>query len=231
MIDFHSHILPGIDDGSKDVEESLKLLEMLQQQGIDTVVATPHFDPDKESVKDFLVRRQISFENLKPQLPVQTPVILLGAEVAYYEGISHLDELSKLCIGNSGILLLEMPMAKWSQFVWNELKALSTVKGYTIIIAHIERYMNAQTSEMWKRLRELGILIQVNAGFFNRFGSRRKALKMLLNGQINVIGSDCHNIDSRPPCMEQAFGIIRSKAGDEFFTEFTEYHRELIQDL
>lgn len=231
MIDFHSHILPGVDDGSKDTQESLKLLDMLKKQGIDTVVATPHFHPDKESVDDFIARRNNSFEGLKLVLPESFPRILLGAEVAYYEGISRLEGLSKLCIGNSRILLIEMPMAKWSQFALDELKTLSTVKGFTIIIAHIERYMNAQSSEVLKNLRRLGILTQVNASFFNKFTTRGKAVRMLINGQINVIGSDCHSVDRRPPCLEQAFGIIRNKAGDEFLTEFTEYQRDLIADL
>lgn len=64
MIDFHSHILPGIDDGSASVEESLKLLEMLAEQGVKTVVATPHFYPDRTSVSDFLRRRDAAYQRL-----------------------------------------------------------------------------------------------------------------------------------------------------------------------
>lgn len=228
MIDFHSHILPALDDGSKNTEESLKLLRMLSEQGISVVVATPHFSPDKESAEDFLKRRQESFDSLNPLLDDSLPKILLGAEVLYYDGISKLKELEKLCIENTNLLLLEMPMCKWSAYALEELKNLSCIKGFTVILAHIERYMRYQPSSVWTKLKGLGILNQVNAGFFTRPLERRKALAMLLSGKINAIGSDCHSIDTRPPLMDKAFEYIKSKAGDNFLSDFTEYNNDLI---
>lgn len=228
MIDFHSHILPAIDDGSKNEEESLKMLEMLSQQGISTVCATPHFNPDKESVNEFIKRRQDAYDKLKPKMTSQMPEIILGAEIAYYEGLSNLSDLQKLCIGNTKLLLVEMPMSKWSEFAVDELKKLSNVKGYTIIIAHIERYMNAQSSDTLRKLRSMGVLSQVNASFFIRLTTRKKAIRMLRNGEINAIGSDCHNLEHRPPCMKQAFEIIKKKTSETFLSEFAEYQRDLI---
>lgn len=228
MIDFHSHILPALDDGSKNEEESLKMLEMLSQQGVSTVVATPHFNPDKESVDEFIKRRQNAYEKLRSKLNPQMPEIILGAEIAYYEGISNLADLSRLCIGNTKLLLVEMPMAKWSDFAIGELKKLSNVKGYTIVIAHIERYMNAQSSATWENLRSMGVLCQVNASFFIRLATRKKALRMLIGGEINALGSDCHNLEHRPPCMKQAFDIIKKKTSETFLLEFAEYQRDLI---
>ena len=81
MIDFHSHILPAIDDGSKNVEESIVLLDMLKDQGIKTVVATPHFDVQRETPAAFIERRQESYEMLRPHLKKDPPEIILGAEV------------------------------------------------------------------------------------------------------------------------------------------------------
>ena len=228
MIDFHSHILPGIDDGSKDTDESLAMLKMLWEQGIDTVIATAHFHPEEESVKEFIDRRQDSYNKLSPLLEPDLPVILLGAEVMYYDGISSLSDLELLCIGNTGLLLLEMPMCKWSEYAMKELNALSSAKGYTVILAHIERYLKFQPSSVWQKLSQLGLLMQVNASFFNSAITKRKALSMLIKGNINVLGSDSHNITTRPPNLGSAFDVIRKKLGDEFLKDLTDYHRNLI---
>ncbi|MBE6737626.1 MAG: hypothetical protein E7566_03090 [Ruminococcaceae bacterium] len=228
MIDFHSHILPALDDGSKNIEESLALLNMLSQQGVDTVVATPHFSPDKESVDDFLLRRRESFESLSSSLSEEHPKIIMGAEVLYYDGISSLQGLEKLCIGDTNLLLLEMPMCKWSAYAYEELKTLSYIKGFTVILAHIERYMRYQPQSQWAKLKDLGILNQVNASFFIRPLTRRKALSMLLSGNIHAIGSDCHGVETRPPLMDTAFEYIKSKTGRTFLKDFTEYNKELL---
>ena len=91
------------------------MLSKLSDQGIDIVVATPHFLPSRESVEEFVSRRNNSFDKLKTNLSADSPRILLGAEVAYYEGISKLDNLPCLFVENSRLLLLEMPMCKWSE--------------------------------------------------------------------------------------------------------------------
>jgi len=230
MIDFHTHILPGIDDGSKDADESLKMLKMLSSQGVDTVIATSHFDPDKETVSEFIVRRQESYDKLLLKSSGDIPHIILGAEVIYYDGISNLENLEKLCIGDTGLLLLEMPMRKWSQYALKELKNLSCIKGFTIILAHIERYMGFQSPEVLSKIREYGILYQVNASFFKGRFTRRKALSMFRAGEIHAIGSDCHNLDTRPPQIGSAFEFIKSKVGEKILQDFTEYTYSLLYE-
>ncbi len=228
MIDFHSHILPGVDDGSKDVKESLRLLSMLRRQGVDVVVATPHYYAGNETPEVFVDRRQKAYEQLSAELPEESPQILLGAEIEYYEGISNLKGLEMLTFGADKLLLVEMPMKKWSELAIKELKTLSCIKGYTVVLAHIDRYMGFQPPDVWKRLRQLGILMQVNASFFNGLFTRRKALSMLYKGHINVIGSDCHNVENRPPAIGDSFETIRLKAGEKFLLDFTEYNKSLL---
>ncbi len=228
MIDFHSHILPGVDDGSKSTQESLRLLKMLKQQGIDTVVATPHYYAGNEFPENFVDRRQKALIQLQEEKLEGLPEIILGAEIEYYEGISKLDNLDLLSFGPNRLLLIEMPMCKWPELAVKELNTLSHIKGYTVVLAHIERYLKYQTSKTWKRLRELGILMQVNASFFNGFFTRRKALSMLYRGEINVIGSDCHNLANRPPAIGTCYDIIKSKAGRRFLSDFTEYNKSLL---
>jgi len=108
MIDFHAHILPGIDDGSKSVDESMTMLDSMSKQGIKKVIATPHFFANYESVDSFIERRKTAFQFLEER-PPNSPEILLGAEVKYYDGISHLLDLKKLRIEGSRLLLFEMP--------------------------------------------------------------------------------------------------------------------------
>ena len=100
---------------------------MLIDQGIDTVAATPHFYADRVSVEKFLSRRQRAYESLAEALEntPKAPKILLGAEVAYYSGISSLEGLDSLCIGDSSTLLLEMPLSAWSEYMISEVLNIS----------------------------------------------------------------------------------------------------------
>ena len=229
MIDWHSHILPKIDDGSRDSAESAELLSSLYAQGADTVVATPHFFADDQSVDEFLARRERSLDALRSAYTDALPDILLGAEVRYYPGISRLNGLDKLCIEKSNLLLLEMPMGEWTDYTVRELTDMANASGLKLILAHIERYLSMQKTKSWSQLYESGVLMQVNASFFNDIITRRKALSMLKNGDIRFIGSDCHSVKHRPPMLGKAYEIIRKKFGDDFADQFSEYGRSLLR--
>ena len=218
MIDWHSHILPAVDDGSRDVKESIALLKMLSEQGVDTVIATPHFYANDESVDEFLERRKAAYEKLSAQLPEDAPAIRLGTEVRYYPGICRLENLKELRIEGTQLLLLEMPMSEWTDYTVRELLELSSAKGITLVLAHIERYLPLQRKTVWETLTQNGVLMQVNASFFTELRTKRKAISMLKRGEIHFIGSDCHNLSSRPPEIGSAFEIIRKSLGDEFLS-------------
>ncbi len=228
MIDWHSHILPAVDDGSKNMAESIEMLKRLAEQGVDTVVATPHFYANDESVEDFLRRRDGAYETLKREAP-NAPEILLGAEVRYYQGIGRMENLDKLSIGESRLLLLEMPFSVWTEYTVRELVELSTRSDIKLCLAHIDRYLRLQKRSVWERLYESGILMQVNASFFTDFFTRRKALVMLCEGAIHFIGSDCHNLRSRPPRIGEAFGLIRRKTGEELLSQVNELGKALLE--
>lgn len=229
MIDWHSHILPGLDDGSKDVAESVSMIGMQASQGVETVIATPHFYANDETVDSFLSRRSKAMEALKPQLPENAPRILLGAEVRYYQGISRLEGLKKLTVEGSKLLLLEMPMGAWTESMVRELVELSGKSSVRIVLAHVERYMKQQKQSVWDRIIESGILMQVNASFFASFTSKRKALNLLQNGVVQFVGSDCHNITTRPPMLGKALTVIRKKLGDDYLDQMQQYGYSLFQ--
>jgi protein-tyrosine phosphatase len=228
MIDWHSHILPEMDDGSKNTAMSLEMLSTLKSQGIECVIATPHFYPNLDSLENFLSRRQKSYETLSGELTEDLPKVICGAEVQYYHGISHMNGLEKLVIGDTNLLLLEMPMSKWSDHEVKEVIELSGMHGLTIVLAHIDRYMQMQSSKVFEKLCESGILMQVNASFFSGFTNKRKALRWLDEGKIHFIGSDCHNLSSRPPKIGFAYELIENKFGDYFAHAMDDYGHRML---
>ncbi len=228
MIDFHSHILPGIDDGSKSVEESLLMLDALNRQGVSKVVATPHFYADDESVNNFLKRRKASFDKLSESLSDTMPEIIPGAEVSYYEGIRRLENLSLLCIEGTNLLLFEMPYSKWSANIINELSDIASSGKITVVLAHIERYIDLQSQNNIYRLLESGILFQLNASCINKFFTRKRALKLLKTGEAHFIGSDCHNTTDRAPEIGKAFATAEKRLGKSFIDYFINYGNEMF---
>jgi protein-tyrosine phosphatase len=217
-----------MDDGSKDVAESISMLGMQTSQGVGTVIATPHFYANDETVSAFLKRRAEAYEALKEQLGDQGPNILLGAEVRYYQGISRLEGLKELAIEGSKLLLLEMPMSVWTETVVRELVELAGKNRVRIVLAHVERYIKLQKRSVWDRIVDSGILLQVNASFVTSLASRRKALALLQDGVVQFLGSDCHNLTTRPPVLGQAAEVIRKKLGDDFLNQMQQYGYSLL---
>ena len=226
--DWHSHILPNVDDGSRDVAESLRLLEMLAEQGVGKVIATPHFIADNESVSAFIKRRNDSYNRLKEVANKGMPEIVLGAEGAYYSGISRLSNLKELCIDRTGLLLLEMPFSVWKEYTLKEVVEIATAKNIVVILAHIERYLKLQPYKTLEQIMEIGVLMQVNASYFAELRTRRKALSLLKKGGIQFLGSDCHNLTSRAPKLGTAYEVIKNKFGEDFVWQMNEYGNSLL---
>ena len=222
MIDWHSHILPGMDDGSRNLAESESLLQKLSAQGVTIVAATPHFYANDEEVEAFLERRTRAMEELQTCNQWQLQ-ILPGAEVRYYPGICRMEQLNRLCITGSEMLLLEMPMETWTEYTVRELVELASSRRQKLILAHVERYRKLQKEAVWERLLESGIEMQVNASIFTEWKTRHRAISMLKRGAIQFLGSDCHNTGSRPPRIGEAYAIIEKKLGGKFLSQMHEY--------
>lgn len=219
MIDFHSHILPCVDDGSASLDESIALLKMLGSQGVTEVFATPHFDASYDTPGSFLNKRDNAYKELTGALSLQEqelPTVLLGAEVMYFSGISRVSELSALTLGKTNLLLIEMPLGIWSEYSVQELINICSSGEFTVLLAHVERYFQYQSTDVWNRLLENGMLMQANASFFADTKTRRRAVKMLKRGEIHLLGSDCHNLSSRRPQMDEALSLIEKKLGKDF---------------
>lgn len=203
MIDFHTHILPGIDDGSQSISESIALLRAEYAQGVEAVVLTPHFYAHQNSPETFLKRRRQAWQALKPYLDSRMPRPFLGAEVQYFEGICGMREIRQLMIEQTDYLLLEMPFTRWTDRVVSDAVSLNNRGDIVVVLAHIERYISMQPKEVWEYLRKSGLLMQVNASFFESWRTKHKAMSMLEKGEIHLLGSDCHNMNSRRPNWDQ----------------------------
>ena len=222
MTDIHSHVLPNMDDGSRSVEESLALLRLSAAQGIACVAATPHFYAEDNSPAEFLKRRAASAAELRARWEPGLPRLLLGAEVCCFEGMSRVPELDALRIEGTELLLLEMPFRPWTDRLVREVLAIQERRGVTVVLAHVERYLPGQT-EAWDLLTGAGVLTQCNAGFFLRWRTRRKAMRLLNQGRVHFLGSDCHNIDIRPPRLGDALGAMCAGAREALEENIREF--------
>lgn len=216
LIDWHSHILPGIDDGSRSLEESLALLELEAAQGINRIIATPHFYAQYDQPEAFLEKRKKSACQLRRAMAgrLGLPRITLGAEVYFFWGMGRSDLLPKLAIEGTRYILVEMPQPPWSEDMYRELEEIRAFHGLIPIIAHIDRYIRPfHTYGIPQRLAAMPVVIQANASFFLDRKTKNMALKMVEKGQIHVLGSDCHNLTTRPPRLGEAVSVISQKFG------------------
>lgn len=233
MIDFHTHILPGIDDGSKSVEQSIAMLEMEAQQGIRKVVATPHFYAHSDKPEKFLKKRNEAESLLRQEMARHSdlPELEIGAEVYYYNGISDSDILPELTIGQKRYILIEMPSPPWPERVYKELENIWIKQSLVPIVAHIDRYIAPlRTFGIPKRLELLPVLVQANTEFFLEKATKRMALRMLKQGRIHLLGSDCHSTEKRKPNMGEALRLLQRQFGPEILEYLRRNEMEIFSE-
>jgi protein-tyrosine phosphatase len=221
-----------MDDGSSSVEESLRMLQASYRQGVDTIVATPHFYAERNTIAHFLTKRSDSYARLQTTAGKldDIPHIYLGAEVLYFQEMSHAQMLHFLCIEQTNILLLEMPFAQWDESMLREIEQLQEEQHLHVVIAHLDRYFSYQKNPYYlKRLLEMPVGIQLNADAFGRF-RRYGALKLVKSGRVDALGSDCHNMTNRIPNMRMATNIIEKKLGAQYLEQIDRKCRGMLPD-
>ena len=213
MTDLHTHILPGMDDGSRDAAESVELLRREREQGVDTVVLTPHFYRDRENADRFLRRRQAACQTLRRAYADGPPRLIMGAEVAWFPSLAAEERLDELCLGSSRYLLLELPFAPWPARLLDQVYDFAAETGLTPILAHVERYLPLQEKGKMDALLSMGFPMQMNADSLLPFWRRKKSFRLLRRGTW-LIGSDCHDCTRRPPRLGPAAEILRAHLGE-----------------
>lgn len=233
LVEVHSHIIPGIDDGAKHTEDSLKMIAKLQEQGANAIILTPHYYSDNISYDDFLRRRDRTLNRLINALPAGSPRLIPAAEIYISNFLFNYDNINEACIGNSGYALIEHPFsAKFDDDDYNRLLNLYCDYGVKPILAHIERYKSL-LNDKYKidRLIDMGCLMQANISSFCNapIGIRIKLFKLLESGRIHFVGSDCHNLTTRPPEFEKGITKIIKKSGIEAVEALMHNANELIR--
>jgi protein-tyrosine phosphatase len=218
MIDFHSHVLPSFDDGAKTVAAAMEMLSLCAEQGVSKVVSTSHCYPRaEESITHFLARRSDRLSQLEAAIAQSgrkdLPELVLGCELNMFTDVSQYEQVGKLCVGNTHYLLLEMPYDAWKEWMIEAIYQL-TLKGITPIMAHIERFLDKDKAFL-EAIDQLDVIYQVNAESFLDRRARKQVGALLEKNRAHLIGSDMHNIDSRPPNLAKAKEAIIKNYGEK----------------
>ena len=232
MIDFHSHILPMVDDGAGSVEESLAMLRLSYEHGVEVMVSTSHFYADEDEPDSFLARRNSAFRLLKGAMKEDClyPLVVLGAEVLYFPGISQAEGIRRLAIGCGGCILIEPPMARWTDTMLDEIAALGENFQVRPVVAHVDRYMELlRDNRLLHRVLERNLLVQVNTSYFLNPKTTRRAMRNLKEGKLHLIGTDCHNLTSRPPDLRAVLQKVREYKLEDAFRQLSRNAEELLK--
>lgn len=219
-IDMHCHILPGVDDGAKDVEEMKKMLKIAYKEGIRCIIATPHHHPrrGKES-PEVLRKKAVILREAAHEIDAHFR-IYLGTEIYFGQDIP--DKLQKkevLTMNRRKFILVEFSPADRFDYIRQSLQQLQ-MKGYEVILAHVERYQCLTDDlELVEQLQDMGIFLQVNAGSICGDNGRKlkKTVKTLMDhDMIFCVGTDAHSSGSRAPHMKKAAEYVQKKYGQEY---------------
>lgn len=219
MIDFHSHILPGIDDGAKDIEQSLLMLRECRKNGVDVVVLTPHcYFTDDRDIKDFICKRNEKYRMLKDAIAnekEELPDVRLGCELHLNKVHRESAFLKELAIEGTDYIMLEMPVGKWKPEIYEVIYSIN-LKGLHPIIAHIDRYYFDHKDD-FHNLFSLDLTYQVNCESFLKPTIKKQMPYFFECGAIHILGSDMHNLDTRTTKMSECEEVIKTRYGEEYY--------------
>ena len=218
VIDCHAHILPAVDDGARDMDESLELLKTAYENGIRTIYCTPHYRRRESNlpVKDLFLAFCREAQKKYPQIYNETE-LFLGHELVYHEELpERLASGEAFFLGESNKILIEFDPGISYPVMFRQLRTLVN-EGFTPVVAHMERYEALKKIENILELKKNGCLMQVNfqsitgdsvtgkeAPFGGVFSPDvRRVRGLVINGLIDLYGTDMHRRDYRPPSVKK----------------------------
>lgn len=233
MLDLHNHLLYGIDDGAKDLNESLALFNIYQRDGINQVVMTPHFSVE-DDLSLFLELRNNNYSILKKALKeAKLDVeVKIGAEILFSIDIMNMP-LQDLVIEGTNYLLLEFPTRSYISNLKERIMELQSM-GYDIIFAHIERYGFLRDDlKLMKELVDMGVIFQINASSFIDEPKDKFVRACVKHNLVHLVASDAHGLDKRKPNLKEAYKAIESNYGSETVNYFKDnaesiFNNELV---
>ena len=239
MIDIHSHILFGVDDGPSDKEAAKRLLLAMYQQGIRTIVATPHQRKGMfEATKDKIQARYLETVQLAQEIAPDL-TLLLGSEIYVTQGtVAKIEQDMYLPLADTKILLVEFPYEVEYRELYKQLKAIIWA-GYRVVIAHIERYDAFENhADRVEELLNLGCYMQVNAAsllpikLFDKQKQRKKRARYFLAKHlVQFIASDAHNTENRACYMQEAYAFLVKEYGQKVADDLCSRNQEKLLKL
>lgn len=211
MIDIHSHILPGVDDGSRSLEMTKNLLALYREEGVSAVVCTPHQSRELRRAEQL----KAQFALLEEKVKDCGVKLYLGAEIYYYDGM--LDDLNSgelLTLNGTKYVLVEFSTRNEMAYIPDVVYELS-VAGYKPIVAHIERY-GYLSLDGWREVKSNSGLIQVNASIFTKKECAKLVKKFMKADLVDFIASDCHNEGSRSVNFSAAKAYVAKKFSERY---------------
>ncbi|HHT7827040.1 TPA: CpsB/CapC family capsule biosynthesis tyrosine phosphatase [Streptococcus suis] len=224
MIDIHSHIIFGVDDGPATIEESIELIKLAKNQGVRIIVATSHrrkgmFETPEKIIKANFIKLKEAVHEKYPDLR-----LCYGGELYYSKSLMEKLEKRKVpSLNASRYILLEFSM----NTPWKDIqKAVNEVNllGLTPVLAHIERYdALAFNADRVNELIDKGCMTQVNSSHVLKqglIGDRTKEFKkrvqfFLEQDLVHCVASDMHNTTTRPPFMKEAYQLVKNEYGED----------------
>lgn len=234
LTDFHTHILPGMDDGAKDAEESKRMLEALNRQNVHTVCLTPHFYPYKEAQEVFLERRQTAFSQIQPLAAEMGIRLALASETFFNDYLFRSEDILPLCVKDGEgqyYLLTEMPFqSSFSDRTVNRISKLMDTYSVTPVLAHIERYPKlVNDKNLINRLIDMGCLMQINLSAFQKgFLLKTRLLRYIRGNMVHVVGTDAHNTGNRPPDYSTGIAVIRKSLGEDAVLQLSRNAEQIV---
>lgn len=215
LIDIHTHIIPNVDDGARSFDQALAMIEKMANDGIATIIATPHIQ--KEVTKTSRAEQIEQFELLKTKAQHINVDLILGAEINY---LSHIHtNYEEYCLGSSNYILIEFNTdidTNIAEVAYNINRS-----GFIPIIAHVERYTYLKNKD-YKKIKDCGALLQVNASSVIGERSRyeNKVAKYLIKHELmDFVASDTHTMTRRPPNLIEAYNFLNGKIKDSYLEE------------
>ena len=208
--DIHSHLLPGLDDGSRHCSESEPILKQLLEDGVTHLAFTPHFYPAHDGIDRFLSRRGASAKRLSQSPPFQAfKGVSFGAEVYLTEALFNHEGIERLCYTGTRFILTELEYGvPFGPGVERKLERLINDFSLTPVLAHIERFSDLLNSPpLVAYLREMGCLCQMNLQDFAGVFKKRKMMHLVQEGMVDYLGEDLHR------------GVIPGRVKEKILTE------------
>lgn len=221
LFDIHCHIIPQVDDGAKSMDMALKMLEMEYEDGVRSIILTPHFrremfeTPQEKIEQQFMLLKERAYEKFGKNLK-----LYLGCE--FHANMSMVETLlnrERPTMAGSDYVLTEFSYQVEFPFVKERIYELVS-HGFIPIIAHVERYPRIRKDfSQLEELKETGAYLQVNAESIigqEGFGVKRFCRKLMKEDMLDFVGTDCHRTDKRIPNLGSCAEYMEKKMGQEY---------------